>query len=268
MGKHMAYLLMAALGILMLPLAAAGSVVDIGGTGAISTSAPPNGPLGLLSGAEVATAELAYTISTSGGVTTLTLTVTNTSPAVLGTDAVTIADAPVIRDIMFSAPTDVTGMTLDTVNGVSASMTGWDFTFDPDAVPAHGFGFLMDNFDAFADGGPPHSPAPVIASIYDPDITDGPGDPVASPVMFVFTLAFAGGSAPAGFDADWFTEGNRLGDPTYIAAADFMSGANGGSGTVTGTRRPPFPTVPAPTALLSLFSGLTLLGGFGLRKKS
>jgi len=268
MGRQVAFLLMAALGIVMLPFAAAGSIVDIGGTGAISTSSPPNGPLGLLGGGEVATAELVYSISTSGGVTTLTLTVTNTSPAVFGTDAVSVADAPVISDIMFSVPTDVTGMTLTTVDGVSASTTGWDFAYDPDAEPSHGYGFLKNNFDAFVDGGPPGNPAPVIASIHDPDINDGPGDPVASPVMFVFTLAFTGGSAPIGFSADWFVEGNRLGDPTYIAAADFKSGANGGSGTVTGTGRPLFPTVPAPTALLSVFSGLALLGGFGLRKRS
>jgi hypothetical protein len=268
MGKQVASLLMVALGVLMISLAAAGSVVNIGGTGAISTSDSPNGPLGLLDGGEVATAQLVYSINTSGGVTTLTLTVTNTSPAVLGTDATTTPDAPVISDIMFSVPTDVTGMTLNSVGGVTGS-AGWDFSFDPNAEPSKGFGFLKNEFDAFLDGGPP-GPAPVIASIFDPNINDGPGDPVASPVMFVFTLAFSGG-LPAGFSADWFTDGNRLGDPEYLAAAKFMSGANGGSGTVTDGELPPPPPpnlVPSPASIMSLLSGLMLLGGFGLRKRS
>jgi hypothetical protein len=59
-------------------MTAAGSVVYIGGPGAISTSEPPNGPLGLLSGGEVATATLDYSVTGSGHDIYLSLTVTNT----------------------------------------------------------------------------------------------------------------------------------------------------------------------------------------------
>ncbi len=268
MAKKFGSVLLAVVGVCVLSIAATGSVIDIGGAGAVSTSDPPYGPLGLLSEGEVGTAVLQYTLS-DGGVT-LTLTVTNTSPAVTGTESPTTPDAPVISAVMFSVPTVITGMTLDTVDGEAASGTGWDFTFDPNAVPSTGFGFLKNNFDAFVDGGPGGGPgpSPVIASVNDPDITDGPGDPIASPVDFVFTLTFGGGF-PSGFDADWFIDPSKLGDPTWLAAADFMSGANGGSGPVTnGTLRPGGETVPAPAALMSLMSGLAILGGYKLRRKS
>jgi len=232
-----------------------GSVVNIGGTGAISTSPNPNGPLGLLDGGETATAELAYSLDLGGATKMLTLTVTNTSPAVLGTQALLVPDAPVISDIFFSVPMSaITGMTLLTADGVPEASAGWDFFFVANGVPDTGFGFLMKVFDAGLEGGPgPGSPDPVIASINDPNINDGPGDPLASPVDFVFSLTLVD-PLPISFSADWFEDSDKLGSPDYIAAAKFMSGANGGSGTVTdgdGNH-----SVPEPATVLLVISGL------------
>jgi len=240
-------------------MTAAGSVVYIGGTGAISTSDPPEGPLGLLSGGEVATAVLDYEVTSSGQDMYLTLTVTNTSPAFLGTDTGAGIDAPEISDIMFCAPSVVTNMTLLSVDSVAASAAGWGFAYSQNHEPGSGFGFLKNNFDAFVDGGPP-APSPVIASIFDPCLTDGPGSPtLASPVSFIFKLSFAGVAAPEGMTDDWFVNKQILGNPTYVAAAKFMSGANGGSGTVTDGEAFPLP-VPAPASLL-----LALVGLAGIR---
>jgi hypothetical protein len=160
---------------------------------------------------------------------------------------------------MFQAPCVVSNMTLLTVNGNSAGGTGWLFSFDRNDEPSSGFGFLKGQFDAFVDGGPPQKPSPVIASIFDPFIADGPGKPTyPSPVTFVFKLSFVGCSAPQGLTADWFVNKQTLGCPTYVAAAKFMSGANGGSGTVTSIDD--VPPVPAPASLL-----LALVGLLGLR---
>lgn len=241
---------------------ASACTVYIGGPGAISTDSV-YGDMGLLSGGETATA--IYELSLSGNV--LTLTVTNTSPAVLGIDAPLVPDAPVISDMFFQVPSAVTAMTYLTGGGVAAEDSGWDFVFSPGNTPYTGFGFLQKVFDVYMDGGPgPGSPDPVISSIYDPDIFDGPGNPLASPVDFTFSLTFLGGSAPAGFSADWFCDGTILGNPEYIAAAKFMSGANGGSATVTNDDPPP--PVPEPAALVSLCAGLLILGGHRLRRKS
>ena len=244
-----------------------GSVVYIGGTGAISTSPNPNGPLGLLDGGETATAELAYALDLGGATKMLTLTVTNTSPAVLGTQALLVPDAPVISDIFFSVPTSaITGMSLFTANGLPAVQSGWDFFFVTNGVPDTGFGFLKKVFDAGLEGGPgPGSPDPVIASEFDPNIFDGPGDPLASPVDFIFSLTLAD-PLPAGFNADWFADSDQLGSPEYIAAAKFMSGANGGSGTVTDIDS--YQLVPEPAGLVSLLSGLGLLSVYAVRRRS
>jgi hypothetical protein len=240
---------------------ASACTVYIGGPGAISTD-DVYGDEGLLSGGETATA--IFDLSLSGS--TLTLTVTNTSPAVLGTEAPVIPDAPVISDMFFQVPSAVTGMTYLTGGGVAAAISGWDFVYSPNNTPSSGFGFLQKVFDAGLNGGPgPGSPDPVISSIYDPNIFDGPGNPLASPVDFTFSLAFPGGSEPAGFSTDWFCDLTILGDPVYLAAAKFMSGANGGSATVTD---PPPVTVPEPAAIVSLCAGLLVLGGHRLRRKS
>jgi hypothetical protein len=237
--------------IVLLPLMALGSVINIGGTGAISTDSV-YGSQGLLSGGETATATFDFTVSGS----TLTLTVTNTSPSVPGTEVPT-GDAPVISDMFFHVPSDVIGMQFLTGAGVAAASSGWDFIFNPDHTPSTGFGFLKKVFDAGLEGGPgPGSPDPVIASINDPNIFDGPGDPLASPVDFVFTLLFLGGQAPAGFSGDWFTDPGILGDPVYLAAAKFMSGANGGSATVTDGVDGGGHQAPEPAALVLVFTGL------------
>lgn len=241
---------------------ASACTVYIGGPGAISTDSV-YGDQGLLSGGETATAT--FELSLSGNI--LTLTVTNTSPAVLGTDAPVIPDAPVISDMFFQVPSAVTGMTYLTGGGVAAASSGWDFMFSPNNTPSTGFGFLKKVFDVGLNGGPgPGSPDPVIASINDPNIFDGPGDPLASPVDFTFSLAYFGGTAPAGFSADWFCDPTILGDPEYLGAAKFMSGANGGSATVTDGDPPP--SVPEPAAIMSLCTGLAVLGGLRLRRKS
>jgi hypothetical protein len=251
------------LALIILPLTAAASVIDIGGTGAVSTDSV-YGSQGLLSGGETATATFEFTVSGS----TLTLTVTNTSPSIPGTEVPT-GDAPVISDMFFHVPSAVEDMVFLTGAGVAAASSGWDFIFDPDNAPENGFGFLKKVFDAGLEGGPgPGSPDPVIASLNDPDLTDGPGDPkLASPVDFVFTLLFSGGDAPAGFSGDWFTDPDILGDPVYMAAAKFMSGANGGSATVTDGVDGGGNQVPAPASIMSLFAGLALLGGYKLRRK-
>ncbi len=183
--------------VLILLSMSASATIYIGGSGAISTD-DVFGPLGLLSGGETATATLDFSVTGS----TLTLTVTNTSPSVPGTEVPT-GDAPVIKDIFFNSPSVIDAMTLLTAGGVSAASSGWDFTFDPDSLPSSGHGFLKGLFDDALEGGPgPGSPDPVIASIYDPNIFDGPGDPTASPVDFVFALSFQGDIIPAGFSGD------------------------------------------------------------------
>ena len=228
------------------------AVMQIGGPGCVSTSDPPWGALALLCGGEKATADVEFDISSTDDGAVLTLCVTNTSPAVPGADMSGIADAPVICDVLFGVPEVVTGMSLRTVNGAAAASSGWYFEFDPDSCPGTGFGFLRSDFDGWLAGGPPGKPAPVIASIYDPDITDGPGDAVASPVYFVFLLGF-GGAVPSGFSADSFCDGACMGDPEYMGAGRFMSGANGGSGTVTASVQQ---VVPAPGAAVLLLAGL------------
>lgn len=235
------------------------ALIEIGGEGAISTSDSPYGELGLLDGGEVATATFGFVVNPVLGGMELVLTVTNTSPAVLGTDAPIVPDAPVISDIFFSIPSQIVGITLETAGGVAAGASGWDFAYDPDATPSSGFGFLKSVFDVGMEGGPdPVGLDPVIASINDPDIYDGPGDPLPSPVDFVFSLMFAGGVVPTGFSADWFCDNAILGYPDYIAAAKFMSGANGGSGTVTNV-------VPEPATVLLLLTGVSALGAVRYR---
>jgi len=238
---------------LAIPIAAFGSQICIGGCGSCSTDYP-DGPEGLLSGGETATATLEYALVDEDGVTKLILTITNTSPACCGTESPDIEDAPVISDVMFCAPGCISSIALDTVQGEAAADTGWEFEYDPNALPSSGFGFLKGNFDAFVEGGPPGNPAPVIGSIYDPCITDGPGKPtLASPVEFVFTVEFCDGITPAGFCSDWFVNKVNLGSPEYVAAAHFMSGANGGSSTVTSLL---VPVVPEPASILLVLCGM------------
>jgi hypothetical protein len=247
-------LVMAAVVVLaVLPLSASACIIPIGGPGAISTD-DTYGSQGLLSGGETATATFELTLSGN----TLTLTVTNTSPAVLGAEAPVVPDAPVISDMFFSVPSAVTGMTFLTGGGVAAASSGWDFVFSPDNAPSSGFGFLQKVFDAGLEGGPgPGSPDPVIASIYDPNIFDGPGDPLASPVDFTFALSFLNDTMPAGFSDEWFCDVTILGDPDHVAAAKFMSGANGGSATVTD---PPPIVIPEPTTIALFATGLLAIG--------
>ena len=238
---------------------ASGTILEIGGEGAISTSPSPYGEMGLLDMGEVATATFGYVIVPTATGATLTLTVTNTSPAVLGIEAPVIPDAPVISDIFFSVPQVISGVTFISAGGTAAASSGWEFTYDPDGAPSSGFGFLKSVFDVGLEGGPdPVGLDPVIASIYDPDIYDGPGDPLASPVDFVFELTFVGGVLPPGFTSDWFIDNVVLGYPDYIGAAKFMSGADGGSGTVTNV-------VPEPATIVCVLGGI--LGAAALRRK-
>ncbi|MHC4712229.1 MAG: PEP-CTERM sorting domain-containing protein [Planctomycetota bacterium] len=238
---------------------ASAAILEIGGLGAVSTSDPPYGDLGLLDQGEVATATFGYVVVPTATGATLTLTVTNTSPAVTGTESPVIPDSPVISDIFFSVPEIVASMTFVSASGTPGASSGWDFSYDPDGNPSSGFGFLNSVFDVGAEGGPgPGEPDPVIGSIYDPDLTDSPGDPIASPVDFVFDLTFVGGVYPVGFSGDWFCDQVVLGYPDYIAAAKFISGADGGSGTVTNY-------VPEPATVVGLIGGM--LGIAALRKK-
>lgn len=245
----------------VLPCAASASVVQIGGVGAISTDGV-YGSQGLLSGGETALALFDFSISG----TTLSLTVTNISPAVLGTDAPLVPDAPVMSDMFFLTPSVITGMQFLTANGGPATGSGWIFTYDPNDTPSHGFGFLKKVFDGGLQGGPgtPTDPDPVIESVYDPDITDGPGNPkLASPVVFTFALSFFNNEIPSGFGGNWFTDRTILGDPEYLAAAKFMSGANGGSATVTDGVQP----IPEPASVALALVGL-LTAGLGALKRT
>lgn len=227
-----------------------GVVLDIGGVGAISTNDPPYGELGLLDGGEVATATFEYAVVYTASGADLILTVTNTSPAVTGTDSPLIPDAPVICDIFFSVPTAVDMVEYVSSGGVDAALTGWDFSYSPDGEPSSGFGFLKSVFDTGLDGGPGGDvPNPVISSIYDPLMSDNPGDPIPSPLEFVFALTFEGGVVPVGFDDTWFADPAMLGYPDFTAAAKFISGANDGSGTVTNV-------IPEPASVVFLLTGM------------
>lgn len=241
-------------------LCASGSVLQIGGPGAISTTDGAYGSQGLLSGGETATATFGYVVNPTATGADLILTVTNTSPAVTGSEAHSRADAPVISDVFFSIPDAITGVQFVSAGGVQAANSGWNFQFERNGTPSKGFGFLKNVFDVGLEGGPQSgSPDPVISSINDPNINDGPGDPFASPYNFVFSLTFAGNQAPAGFNDGWFVNSQILGSPDYIAAAKFMSGANGGGGTVTNGN-----VVPEP-ATIGLF--LTSLGLLAVRRR-
>lgn len=251
---------LAALLVAAVCLPASGAIIEIGGPGAISTNDSPYGELGLLDAGEVATATFGYVVTPSATGATLTLTVINTSPAVTGIEAPIIPDAPVITDIFFSVPSIVDGVAFVSVGGAEGSSSGWDFSFDPDGNPSSGFGFLQNVFDTGLEGGPgAGSPDPVIASVNDPDLTDNPGDQLASPVDFVFELTFVGGVYPPGFSGDWFCDQVVLGYPDYIAAAKFISGADGGSGTVTNV-------VPEPASVVAMLMGL--VGAALARKRS
>ncbi len=242
--------------LVLLATAASASSVLMGGPGAISTNDEPYGSQGLLDRGEVATAILDFAVAETAGGAELTLMVTNTSPAVLGIDSPLEPDAPVIADIYFSMPSVINTAVLVSAAGQPAAGSGWDFTFAPDAAPSSGLGFLTSVFDGALDGGPgPGSPDPVIASIYDPNIFDGPGQPWASPFEFIFGLSFEGGAVPVGFDGGWFCDAVILGQPEYIAAAKFISGADGGSGTVTTGNG-----IPAPGAFVLGMLGVGLLG--------
>lgn len=244
-----------ALFLLAAAVPAAGSSVQIGGPGAVSTSDEPYGSLGLLDQGEVATAIVCFVVTPTVGGAELTMTVVNTSPAVLGTESPLVPDAPVLVDILFSMPSVVETVELTIAGGQPASISGWEFTFDPDQAPSTGYGFLKSTFDGFVDGGPGSgSPDPVIASVFDPDMTDEPGTPYPSPQDFVFALTFEGGTYPSGFSGDWFCDPVILGSPDYVAAAKFISAADGGSGTVTTT------TIPAPGALALGMVGMGLVG--------
>ncbi len=241
--------LLAAVVLVAVSLPASGAIKYIGGVGSVSTSDAPYGELGLLSAGEVATATFGFVVEPTAAGATLIVTVTNTSPAVTGIESPDIPDAPVITDIMFSVPQEVASISFVSAAGVSADLSGWGFGFEHDGQPSSGFGFLREVFDVHISGGPgPGSPNPVIASIYDPDIFDGPGDPLGSPVDFVFDLTFVDGVFPLGFTGDWFCDSAILGNPDYIAAARFISGADGGSGTVT--------VVPEPASLVALVLGM------------
>jgi len=250
---------LAAIAVIAVCLPASGAIINIGGPLAVSTSDSPYGDLGLLSAGEVATATFGYVVTPDGTGATLTLTVTNTSPAVTGTESPDTPDAPVITDIFFSVPSVVSAVTFVSVDGTAAASSGWEFAFDPGGQPSSGFGFLKTVFDVGLEGGPdPTPPDPVIASIEDPDLTDNPGDQLASPVDFIFELTFVGGVYPPGFSGDWFCDQAVLGYPDYIAAAKFISGADGGSGTVTNE-------VPEPATAAAVIMGM--VGALALARK-
>lgn len=244
----------------VLPLAADASVINIGGAGSVSTTDGAYGRQGLLSNGEVGTATLSFAI-TGVDHDILSLTVTNTSPAAFGNESGSIADAPVISDIYFNIPPQISGMQLLSVGGSPTAQSGWDFGYAPGGEPSKGGGFLKKGFDVALLGGPgPGSPDPVISSIYDPNPGDGPGDPVGTSTTFQFRLTFDGGHAPAGFVDAWFSNLSMLGDPKYLAAVKFQSGADGGSGLVTDNGAGGTPIIPEPIEVVSLVWGLSLLG--------
>ncbi len=225
------------------------STIHIGGAGCISTSDEPYGSQALLDGGEVATATLDFNVTEGSGSVFLAMTVTNTSPAVLGSESPDVPVAPVIVDVFFSVPSVVGMMSLLEVNGEDASATGWEFVFDPENVPARNYGFIRSTLDGGIYGaGNPSDGRSVISSIEEPDREHNSWVVYASPVDFVMSLSFDNG-VPDGFSGSWFTSRSLFEDRSYLAAAKFISGADGGSGTVTSV-------VPLP--------GGALLGAVGL----
>lgn len=250
------------------------STLYIGGPGTDSYVGRTASGEGFLSRGEVATATFGFVVDPTLTGATLTLTVTNTSPAVVaetdylvtwvptgGPGSFSTADAPVLTNIFFSMPDSVAGVTLESVNGQTPTDAHWKAFFGQDGTPGSGYGFLNNDFDVCVSGNPSNSSVtPVIASIYDPNIADEPGSPISGPVDFVFSLTFENGVTPAGLNANWFRDYSILGAPDYIAAAKFTDGAFTGRGTVTNV-------VPEPATIVMLLTSMSALGFARLRKR-
>lgn len=174
-------------------------------------------------------------VATDSGNATLTITLTNTSPA---------ANGGFITGFVFNNPSDlITGVTLTQDNG-------FDLLWDNDAVNGQPYGqfdigaALGGNFEG---GGNPNDGIPV-------------GD------TWTFIFEFTGTDLDTLSESDFFNTWSVEGSDSAAFLVRFRGFEDEGSDKVPGTPDNP-PPVPEPASLLLMGTGLTTLAGI-LRRKT